>query len=287
MGTTSPVSRNIWLYVVDGTNVEDLALLDSQGFDTWRANPNTKAGDLILMYRTKPFSDIAYVFVARSDARKVNNWYWKDAIDIADGYRLPRVITLEELRSTKSLKHWTFLKNQQGVMQHSEDLQAKGAWSSLRRLIEERAPLIKRHFRQVWSGTGKRKHVFLSYASQDKRHADDIYLALSRRGIDVWLDRLELRPAVDWDQTIGTALRSSRAFVVCLSKTWIRRRGYVKAELEAAFEIALRRKKRFIFPVEVSKCSLPSELRKFQAVRAHGRNRNEGLKSLGTDLRLL
>src|SRR4051794_9164046 len=86
--------RKVWLYMVDGRNNEDLAILDAEGFDTWRGNPETKAGDLVLMYRTAPYSDIAYIFVALSDARKMTPsryWSWNNAVDLGDGFRLRRV----------------------------------------------------------------------------------------------------------------------------------------------------------------------------------------------------
>lgn len=56
--------RRVWLYMVDGRNTADLASLDAHGFDTWRGHRSTRAGDLIVMYRTAPFSDIGYVFKA-------------------------------------------------------------------------------------------------------------------------------------------------------------------------------------------------------------------------------
>ena len=288
MQTTSPTEeRKVWLYMVDGRTVEDLALLDFKGFDQWRANRHTRAGDLILMYRTAPFSDIAYVFVARSNPRPMEDWLWPYAIDIADGYHLPRVIKLSELRNVPALKHWHFLKIQRGMMQRSDDLVAQGAWPTLSRIIEERAPHIPEHFGPVWTGQGKRRPVFLSYAHEDKPHADEIYDALAEQGIDVWVDQWELRPGVDWDQKIEEAMRSSRAFVVCLSEIWLDRSGYVKQELAAALAISRGREKPFLFPVMVGECQLPEELAKFQAVRAYGEQRAANLQSLANQLKLL
>jgi hypothetical protein len=44
--------------------------------------------------------------------------------------------------------------------------------------------------------------VFLSYASQDTSVAERIAVALRGAGIEVWLDRSELRGGDAWDQTI-------------------------------------------------------------------------------------
>jgi len=104
--TKSFRARKVWLYMVDGRNSDDLAILDSRGFDRWRGNPGTRAGDLIVMYRSAPFSDIAYVFVAASNAWATpgeKGWPWKYAVEIADGFRLQRVIKLDELKRNPAL----------------------------------------------------------------------------------------------------------------------------------------------------------------------------------------
>src|SRR4051794_18182441 len=92
----------VWLYIADGRESKDLSTLDAIGYEEWGANRNTRKGDLILMYRTAPYSDIAYVFVAAGDAyptEQSRNWEWKWGIKITGGYRLPRAITRKELRS--------------------------------------------------------------------------------------------------------------------------------------------------------------------------------------------
>src|SRR5215471_4799571 len=37
-GPTRQARRHVWLYMVDGRSTDDLARLDAQGFDIWRAN---------------------------------------------------------------------------------------------------------------------------------------------------------------------------------------------------------------------------------------------------------
>lgn len=39
----------------------------------WTCHPDTRTGDLILLYRTAPKSDIAYLFEAASDARVLDD----------------------------------------------------------------------------------------------------------------------------------------------------------------------------------------------------------------------
>jgi hypothetical protein len=217
------------------------------------------------MYRSAPFSDIAYVFIARSNAwktKKDRNWPWNHAVEIADGYRLQRVIKLQQLRMEKSLEHWDFLRNQRGEVSRRSDLQERGVWAPLQRLLESNAPGLRAHFGSAWTGRGRRHPVFLSYASSDKRRVQSLYESLSRQGIDVWLDRHQLQPGDDWDREIQHALKSSKAFVVCFSRDWVRRgrNSYAKKEFAMALEEASGRK-RYFFPVVIQKCNFPRTLR--------------------------
>lgn len=257
-----------WLYVVDGRNSHDLALLDAFGFDTWRGNPETRAGDLILMYRTKPYSDIAYVFRARSDARQTEitaRWPWRCAVDIADGFRLPRVLTLDELRAEPSLTGWPFLRHQRGVTDWRRDLREQGWWQPLRRILERRAPSIPQHFGRAWVGLGERRRIFLSYASPDRSRVRRLYLVLTTRGLDPWLDRVDLSPGMAWDKTIVEALESSRVAVVCLSRAWLRARGYVRKEADIATRLASEGRMHVV-PVLLERCKVPPPLNQFQAM---------------------
>ena len=280
-------NRKVWLYVVDGTNVDDLALLDFNGFDTWRANPNTRVGDLILMYRTAPFSDIAYVFVASSDPRPTKpsgSWEWKYAVDIADGFHLRRVVKLSELRKNRALKHWSFLQYQQGVMDRRKDLQEEGAWRPLRQLLLERSPEIARYFGRAWTGIGRRRYVFLSYASSDKQRVQKLFSLLSANGIEVWLDRADLQTSEEYMDVIHKAIRGSRAFMVCMSKAWLRRGRYAKQELEFALKVAERRKN-FVFPVKLESSRMPTTLSEFHFVELFGDHSKENLTKLVFQLR--
>ena len=140
-GEPNPASdgkSRVWLYMVDGRNQQDIAILD-QGFDRWRGNPNTEVGDLVLMYRTAPYSDIAFLFVAKSKAYETvpnRSFPWKHAIELGDGFRLRRVVKLNELKKDSSLEHWKFLRNQRGATSRKDDLRKQGVWRGLRNLLE-------------------------------------------------------------------------------------------------------------------------------------------------------
>jgi len=283
-------NRKVWLYMVDGRNSKDLAVLDSQGFDRWRGNPLTRAGDLIVMYRSAPFSDIAYVFIAASDAWRTpmsRLWPWKYAVEIADGFRLQRVIKLEELKGNPALRHWGFLRHARGATSRRSDLQEQGVWPALRRLLEDHAPRLRVHFRRAWTGRGPRNSVFLSYASEDKRKVQSLYDALARNGIDVWLDRHELQPAEKWDRMIQEVIRSSKAFVVCVSRKWLQRDedSYVRREFQIAVKRAAEQHpNRFLFPVLIENCRIPDTF-EFQATTLAGRNRDANMNRLALAIR--
>jgi hypothetical protein len=287
--TRSFRGRKVWLYVVDGKNSNDLAILDSQGFDRWRGNPGTRAGDLIVMYRTAPFSDIAYVFMAASNAwptPRETAWPWKHAVEIANGFRLQRVIRLDEMKRNPALRHWGFLSIQRGAASRRLDLQEQGVWPALQRMLEDYAPGLRTHFCGAWVGRGRRQSVFLSYASDDVKKVQDLYDSLSRNGLDVWLDRHALQPAERWDRMIQEAIRSSKAFVLCISKAWLRRTksSYVKKEYLVALEEANRRGDRYLFPVLIETCRIPNGL-PFQATMLTGADRAMKMKRFALTLR--
>jgi len=113
-----------------------------------------------------------------------------------------------------------------------------------------------------------------------------LYLSLSRNGIDVWLDRHELQPAQEWDREIRQAIKSSAAFVVCISKAWLRRSedSYVKKEYSVAVEEAGRRRKRYLFPALIEHCRLPKDFA-FQVAPLIGSNRTARVERFAVTVR--
>ena len=128
--------------------------------------------------------------------------------------------------------------------------------------------------------------MFLSYASDDGKKVQDLYDSLSRNGLDVWLDRHALQPAEPWDRLIQEAIRSSKAFVVCISKTWLRRpkNSYVKKEYLMALREAERRRKRYLFPVLIETCRIPKSL-PFQTTTLIGADRATKVNRFALTLR--
>jgi len=277
--------RKVWLYMVDGRNNEDLAILDAAGFDTWRGNPQTKAGDLVLMYRTAPYSDIAYIFAALGDAQKTppsRHWPWNNAVDLGDGFRLRRVIKLDELKAESSLKGWDFLKNQRGAASRKADMQEQGVWRGLRSMLQSRDPELHLYLER-WT-SDRERGVFLSYASPDRRRAKEIYSALSRNGLEVWLDHNELKVGEKYNVIIRKKIKSSKAVVICLSKAWLNR-DYAQKELQWAME-RVGRRDNFLFPVQIKDCKIPESLKDVVHIATlTGRNKVLELNKLSHRLR--
>jgi len=84
------------------------------------------------------------------------------------------------------------------------------------------------------------KAVFLSYASQDAEAARRICEALSKTGIECWLDQSELRGGDAWDQKIRKQIRACALFIPVISAaTQARREGYFRLEWHLADQRSL------------------------------------------------
>ena len=52
------MEQRVWLCYTSGKNTEDLKDLDHLDSVIWGANPNSKKGDLILMYRKEQYREL-------------------------------------------------------------------------------------------------------------------------------------------------------------------------------------------------------------------------------------
>ncbi|MDQ7251283.1 toll/interleukin-1 receptor domain-containing protein [Dongia sedimenti] len=266
----------------------DMDGLDTHGFDTWLANPNARKGDLVLMYRRAPYSDIANVFVAASDPYRTEKRLPTRGgigIDLANGQRLQRVIPREALTAEPSLRHWGFTRNPQGQMRHKRDLNALGVWRPLRKLIERYSPGTALHYGPTWSRLAAARPVFLSFSTEDLPRVRALYGALAKEGLEVWLDRVELQYGDDLDSTISGQLAASRAVVVCTSHAWNGNARYAKRELAMILKIAEKRR-HYIFPVRLQNCPRSDALSGLLWADLFGRNKDEALRKIARTIRL-
>ena len=94
--------------------------------------------------------------------------------------------------------------------------------------------------------------VFLSYASQDAEAAQRICDALRAGGVEVWLDKSELRGGDAWDRHIRDQIQRCRLFLPLISSySEARDEGYFRREWRLAVERAgdMDERKAFIVPV--------------------------------------
>jgi TolB-like protein len=82
--------------------------------------------------------------------------------------------------------------------------------------------------------------IFLSYASEDRQPARSIGDALTKLGMDVWLDESELGGGDAWDQKIRKQIRECDFFMPIVSaRTEGRHEGYFRREWRLAVERTL------------------------------------------------
>jgi hypothetical protein len=78
--------------------------------------------------------------------------------------------------------------------------------------------------------------VFVSYSRSDFYFAEQLAVALRRRGLDVWLDVHELSKGSDWSAAIDRAIAQCDFFVLVASRASLES-GYVRRELDLAAEL--------------------------------------------------
>lgn len=100
--------------------------------------------------------------------------------------------------------------------------------------------------------------IFLSYAKNEIGLVLNLAEELKNAGGTVWFDRWNLVPGDSWDTAIEKAIRTSDAFVACLSNEYTRS-GYKQKEIHLALEASLRRPPGcgFIIPFILKPCEIP------------------------------
>jgi TolB-like protein len=82
-----------------------------------------------------------------------------------------------------------------------------------------------------------RRAIFLSYASEDAEAAARLGEGLQVGGIEVWLDRSELRGGDDWDARIRQQIRTCALFIPMISASArARAEGYFRLEWKLAID---------------------------------------------------
>lgn len=152
--------------------------------------------------------------------------------------------------------------------------QPKGCWQNLRATSAEnptaKCPLIMASHRSRahnglvnvdWTTGTSKRHVFISYVSEDEVRAKSLQSAFEAAGVEVWRDKKNLIPGSDWATEIRSAItRNSLAFIPCFSKGSTRRgQSYQYDELLSAIDHfrKLPPNRRWIFPVRFDPVVIP------------------------------
>ncbi len=79
--------------------------------------------------------------------------------------------------------------------------------------------------------------VFISYAREDSRHAERLYMDFRQSEIDAWLDTRRLLPGQNWRREIHQAIRAAKYFIALVSEHSVGKRGFVQAEMKRALNV--------------------------------------------------
>src|SRR5262245_59113244 len=109
--------------------------------------------------------------------------------------------------------------------------------------------------------------VFLCHAHNDKNVVRDLYLRLTKDGVDARLDKEKLFPGADWELEIRKAVREADVVVVCLSKQF-NQAGFRQKEVHLALDTAMEKPEGeiFIIPARLEECENLESLNKWHWV---------------------
>lgn len=148
----SKPGRRYWLLV---SRPEYFAELEEAAQDgsvlEWSVPHELRPGDLVLLYRTRPASEIGYVLRARARARPDLRWKW--VANFHPCRRLSNPIKLKELRAEPRLAGWAALRrNFHGQLGNFAI--PVPIWRVLRGMLLRRNPVLRRVLAQ-WA---RQKH---------------------------------------------------------------------------------------------------------------------------------
>lgn len=114
------------------------------------------------------------------------------------------------------------------------------------------------------SETSANDRYFLSYSRSDEHLALRIAKALRSRGVEMWVDQLDIRPSEHWDRAIERAVRDCRGLIVIVSPRSVASEN-VADEISYAIE-----HNKTVLPVMIEKCSLPLRITRMHVIDATG-----------------
>src|SRR5579884_4274721 len=92
--------------------------------------------------------------------------------------------------------------------------------------------------------------LFISYATDDRERVQDYVAELAKRGIDVWIDHLRIKPGDDLVRAINDGLSAARYAVIFHSARYAAK-NWTNAEMNALIYAAVVANERRVFVVQL------------------------------------
>jgi hypothetical protein len=103
---------------------------------------------------------------------------------------------------------------------------------------------------------------FLSYSRSDERFALRLAKDLRAKGVNMWVDQLDIRPSEHWDRAIERAVCACRGLIVILSP-----RSVASDNVADEISFAIDNGKS-VLPVMIEKCVLPLRITRMHLIDA-------------------
>lgn len=147
--TVTSISRQYWVWITnpeyylneDGSERD--ALEPRRDYDAggwWTCHKNTQKGDLILLYRTTPKRNIAYLIQAKSDAYSLttdnyaSDMGWDYGCDYLPIYKFNNPLTIRDMRDHPQIQEWSALR---GSFQRRVYSIPPDQWTRITKLLDQ------------------------------------------------------------------------------------------------------------------------------------------------------
>jgi hypothetical protein len=110
--------------------------------------------------------------------------------------------------------------------------------------------------------------IFVSYASEDRSVAESLVGFLSAAGFTMWFDKESLLGGEHWEAIIEQEIARARRVIICLSKRYVEKTGFVQKELRLAVAQAELRpdSELYLIPVRLDDCAVPRALHRWHVL---------------------
>ncbi len=142
----------VWIYTTK--EIEEYANLTDQSEIKRSSTDKTKKGDIVLIYRGKPYSNIAYILKAKTDPYKDEHFRddWDIAIDLDEKIEIENPIKFQEMRNDPVLGEWgTVRRNFMGSFFEVPP----NEWERLKKIILNKNPELDNQLRDILIGPVK------------------------------------------------------------------------------------------------------------------------------------